>query len=98
MQINPTKMAVATEQGGLGFLAYGGSQALCTPWRAQASTHTRASAWVARGRGWPANHHRPLAQAAPCPKGTPTLIWVALQGKPAGTHPCTRPLSYLIKE
>ena len=52
----------------------------------------------AGGRGRPANHHRPLAQAAPHPKGTPTLIWDTLQGKPAGPHPCTRPISYLIKE
>ena len=35
MQINPTKMAVATEQaGGLGFPGNGGGQASHTPWLA----------------------------------------------------------------
>ena len=38
MRINPTNMAVATEQtGGLGFPSNGRSQAFCTPWLAQAS-------------------------------------------------------------
>ncbi|KAK1343811.1 hypothetical protein QTO34_014364 [Cnephaeus nilssonii] len=31
----------------------------------------------------------PLAQAAPHPKGTPTLIRDTLQGKPVSPHPCT---------
>ena len=38
MQINPTKMAVATEQAeGLGFPSNGGSQTSCTLWPALAS-------------------------------------------------------------
>ena len=49
-----------------------------------------------QGHGQPENHHSPLAQAASCPKGTPTLIRYTLQGKPAIPYSCTRPLSYLI--
>ena len=113
MQINPTKMATTIENRREAWVSQATEEAKLSTHLASPDFHSKATKFQlwkinksqipgsllgSPGLWQPANHHRPLAQDTPCSKGTLSLIQDTLQGKPAGPHPCTRPISYLIKK